>query len=202
MGLSISVGILDDRSGFDRLTEALADEGIDWHEPEIADPPAGPVFSAGFSYSYLTHLRRVFVLADHGELLTCARDTEAGQYARDREKILDDASMLSSHLLCHADDSGYYIPVDFDDPLFFEPEAGVEGYGMVGSSQRLLAELAHVAPALGIHLDADGTLSAAQESALTSMEEDAPFEMEKFTWHQLHRACRASIASGRAIVFY
>jgi hypothetical protein len=202
MGLSISVGLLDNHRGFARLTEALAADGIDWHEPGIADPSARAVFSGGFSYSYLTHLRRIFVLADRGDALTCALNTDPEQYARDRERILDEASMLASHLLCHADDSGYYIPVGFGDPLFLDPGAGVDGHGMVGSSQRLLAELADLAPALGIHLDPDGTLSAAQESALTSMEEGDPFEMEKFTWLQLHRACRASIATGHAVVFH
>ncbi|WP_157977570.1 hypothetical protein [Streptomyces triticisoli] len=185
MGLSITVGLLDGlarndaeglayhRGAFARLTEALADNGIDWHEPEISDPPADPAVSTGFPYGYLMHLRQ----------------------------IDDEATMLDSHLLCHSDCSGYYIPVDLDGPLFLPPEADVEGHGMVGSSQGLLTELVGVAPSLGIHLDADGTLSAAEETKLAELPLDAPFEMEKFTWHQLYRACRASIAGGRAIVF-
>ena len=49
--------------------------------------------------------------------------------------------MFASHLLCHADYAGYYIPVDFADPLFLPEEAKIGGAGMVGSSQQLLAEL-------------------------------------------------------------
>ncbi|MFJ9843714.1 hypothetical protein ACIRYZ_25310 [Kitasatospora sp. NPDC101155] len=214
MGLDITVGLLDwqahndaeglayHRRAFARLTEALAVSGVDWYEPEIANPPAVPAVSAHFPYSYLTHLRRVFVLAGHGEPLTPALETDAGQYQRDGQKIQDETAMLASHLLCHADDSGYYIPVDFSEPLFLDPEAGVDGGGIVGSSQRLMAELAGLAPSLGIHLDTDGTLSAAEESALADMEPDTPFETEKFTWHQLYRACRASMAGGQAIVFH
>ncbi|MFE2067238.1 hypothetical protein ACFXDH_33495 [Streptomyces sp. NPDC059467] len=214
MGLSITVGLLDDqarndaeglayhRRAFARLSEALAVDGITWQEPEIGDPPAVPAVSAGFPHSHLTHLRRVFVLAERGEPLTPATETDSGQYERDCEKIHDETAMLASHLLCHADDSGYYIPVDFGEPLFLPPEAGVDGHGMVGSSRRLLAELAGVAPSLGIHLDADATLSAAAESALADFEPDAPFGMERSTWHQLYRACRASMAGGHAIVFH
>ncbi|MGW2183047.1 hypothetical protein ACWCXX_34315 [Streptomyces sp. NPDC001732] len=214
MGLSITVGLLDDqarndaeglayhRHAFARLTEALAANGVAWQEPEIGDPPAVPAVSAGFPYSYLTHLRRVFVLAERGEPLTPASDVDDEQYDRDRQKIHDETAMFASHLLCHSDNSGYYIPVDFGEPLFLQPEAGVDGHGMVGSSQRLLAELAGVAPSLGIHLNADATLSAAEESALADLEPDAPFSMEKFTWLQLYRACRASMAGGHAIVFH
>ncbi|MFD7907299.1 hypothetical protein ACFV4G_34315 [Kitasatospora sp. NPDC059747] len=213
MGLSITVGLLDDqarndaeglvhfRGAFARLSAALADGGVDWHEPEIADPPAAPAVSAHFPYSYLYHLRRVFVLAGRGERLTPALETDAEQYERDGRKIQDETSMFASHLLCHADNSGYYIPVDFDDPLFLPEESDVAGYGMVGSSQRLLAELASLAPSLGIHLDADGTLPAAEDSTLADLEPGSPFETEKIAWHQLYRACRASIADGKAIVF-
>ncbi|MFD5433200.1 hypothetical protein ACFWJ4_13665 [Kitasatospora sp. NPDC127067] len=66
MGLSISVGLLHDqarndaegldrhRSAFGRLGQALPEEGIGWHEPEITDPPRAGTFSGGFPYGYLT----------------------------------------------------------------------------------------------------------------------------------------------------
>jgi hypothetical protein len=63
---------------------------------------------------------------------------------------LDETSVLASHLLCHSDAGGYYVPVDFGDPLFLPEEAEVRGAGMVGSSQGLLAELAGIASPLGI----------------------------------------------------
>ncbi|RPE46162.1 hypothetical protein EDD90_9488 [Streptomyces sp. Ag109_O5-1] len=105
MGLSITVGLLDDqarndaeglayhRRAFARLSEALAVDGITWQEPEIGDPPAVPAVSAGFPHSHLTHLRRVFVLAERGELLTPAAETDSGQYERDCEKIHDETAM-------------------------------------------------------------------------------------------------------------
>jgi hypothetical protein len=214
MGLSITVGLLDDvarhdaeglahhRRAFARLTSALADQGIAWQEPEVGDPPAAPAVSAGFPYRYLTHLRRAFVLARFDEPVTPALGLDSAQYVRDCQRIDDETTMFDSHLLCHADDSGYYVPVDFGDPLFLDAAARVDGNGMVGSSQRLRAELASVAPALGIRLGADGALSADEESALRGLEPGTPFEMERVIWHQLHRACAASVAGGSAIVFH
>lgn len=214
MGLSISVGLLHDlarhdaegldyhRRGFARLSKALQAEGINWHEPEIADPPRAHTFSGGFSYGYLTHLRRVLALTNFGEPVTPALSVSKRQYDSDCEKIRDEVSTLASHLLCHADHAGYYVPVDFDDPLFFPDEAEVEGAGMVGSSQRLLAELSGIAPSIGIIVD-DGVPSGMEEAELAEgPETDEPFATERLAWHQLHQACLASIGGGHAIVFH
>lgn len=195
-------GLAHHRSAFARLSKALADQGIAWSEPEVADPPVPPAVSTGFPYSYIHHLRRIFVLRRLGEPITSAHDVDEDQLAGDRELVNDEMTMFDSHLLCHADDAGYYIPVDFSDPLFLDAQAGVEGGGMVGSSQQLLAELVRVARSLGIHLESGGVLSAAEESALLALEPNTSFEMEKFAWLQLYRACTASIAGGHAIVFH
>jgi hypothetical protein len=215
MGLGISVGIhpdfaLRDAEGFDRhrraltrLSQALMTEGISWHEPEVTDPPAALAFSAAFPYSYVTQLRRILVLTNLSEPVLPASAVSAAQYDRDCEKIDDEASMLASHLLCHSDTAGYYVPVDFSEPLFLPEEAEVEGAGMVGSSQRLLAELAGIASPIGISLDDEGVPSDAEKARPgTGLAGDEPFEPERFAWHQLYQACLASIASGHAIVFH
>lgn len=103
--------------------------------------------------------------------------------------------MFSSHLLCHADYAGYYIPVDFPDPLFLPEAANVGGAGMVGSSRQLLAELRTFASAIGIQLDEAGAVTEEKPA------DDDPFDAEKFAWSQLYRACLASLDSGHAIVF-
>jgi hypothetical protein len=211
MGLSISVGLIADLAnadadGFDqhsraldRLSRGLAAEGIDWHEPPAADPASARTCFAGFPHDYLTQLRRILVLVNLGEPVTPAALVSDAQYELDRERIQDELAMLASHLLCHADDAGYYVPVDFPDPLFLPEDAQVAGAGMVGSSQRLLAELAGIAPALGIPLDDRGVAVEPDDHGPAT---DRPFATERFTWYQLYRACRASIASGRAVVFH
>ncbi|MFD9129506.1 hypothetical protein [Kitasatospora sp. NPDC059571] len=204
MGLSISVGLLDDldrndpegaahfRGAFDRLGRALAARGIDWQEPAPGGGKA-PGYSAGFPYRYLHHLRRAYVLQLNGEPVTPARDTSPEAYARDQREVREEALTFSSHLLCHADDSGHYIPVDRPYPVFLPDEAGVAGDGTVGSVQRLRAELAALAPAIGIDPE------AAQAAPIA---DDDPYEPEKFAWHRLDEACRASLATGRAITFH
>lgn len=207
MGLGISVGMLCDqarndpegfgmhRAGFDRLTRALAQEGIEWREPEILHKSGEHDYSGGFPYSYLAHLRRAYTLTLLGEPVTPASATSDAQYVRDQEKVGDESTMFASHLLCHADHAGYYIPVDFPDPLFLPESADVGGAGMVGSSQQLLAELRSFASAIDVELDEAGK---AVEQKPT---DDDPFDAEKFAWSQLYRACLASIESGHAVVF-
>ncbi|MFF8913904.1 hypothetical protein ACF08M_11385 [Streptomyces sp. NPDC015032] len=215
MGLSISVGLLYDqarndaegldyhRRAFARLSQALMAEGISWHESEVTDPPRAHTFSGGFPYGYLTQLRRILVLANLGEPVTPALAVSQHQYDHDCEKIQDETSMFASHLLCHSDSAGYYVPVDFADPLFLPAEAKVEGAGMVGSSQRLLAELSGIAPSIGIGLDDKGVPSDPEETGpAVGPATDGPFETERFAWHALYQACRASITGGHAIVFH
>ncbi|MCG6499275.1 hypothetical protein [Kitasatospora sp. A2-31] len=206
MGLSVSVGFLHDqirndpegyeyhRDAFARLGRALEAEGIAWREPEVTDPPPAAAFSGGFPYGYLTQLRRILVLTILGEAVRPAAAVGGDEFLRDCEKIDDETSMLSSHLLCHADNAGYYVPVDFVDPLFLPAQAQVAGAGMVGSSQRLLAELASIAPSIGI--DPEAAAEPCEDPAGT------PFESERFAWRQLHQACVASIAEGHAVVFH
>ncbi|MDX3435655.1 hypothetical protein [Streptomyces stelliscabiei] len=212
MGLSITVGTLNGlarsdpegweyhRRAFATLDRALAGEGIDWREPDT-DPDGDVFYAGGFPYSYLSHLRRAFVLRLRGETVTPARTVDDSQYARDQEKVQDELCMFSSHLLCHADNGGYYVPVDMSEPLFLPEEADVAGYGMVGSSQRLQSELVQLAPGIDIHPEDDGTLSPAEQTRLADTPHTDPFELEKFAWAHLYAACRASVTSGHAIVF-
>jgi hypothetical protein len=117
------------------------------------------------------------------------------------DRYVDDAtSMLDSHLLCHADDQGYYVPVTLPDPLFLAADSGVGGAGMVGSCQGLLDELRWIAPDIGVRLEDDGTLSDAEADRVNG-EDDHPFATERMVWLTLHEACRVSIATGHPVVF-
>ncbi|MEV7598429.1 hypothetical protein AB0O91_13725 [Kitasatospora sp. NPDC089797] len=205
MGLWIGVGALSSPEwgpAAEVLHRALEAEGVAWREP--AGPVgAGEAFSAGFPYSYLSGLRRVYVLHRVGEPVTAARGVDPERYQEERELVDDETVVFDSHLLCHSDCAGYYLPVDFEDedPLFLPEDSGVPGGGMVGSTAGLLAELQGFAAAIGIRLAADGSLDPAEEARLAALPEDDPFEAEVFTWHRLYLACRASLATGRAIVF-
>lgn len=215
MGLGISVGLLCDlaRSGddpegveyhstaFEQLTQALAKEDIDWREPEVSHEGNEGHFSAGFPYSYLSSVRRIYTLAQHDEPIRPASAMSDEQYELDLEDVTEETLMFESHLLCHSDSDGYYIPVDFEDPLYLSEGAAPDGPGMVGSSQRLRTELAGIASAIGLQLEADGGLSADQIEAVQRAEEHHPFATERYTWMVLYLACQASIEGGHAIVF-
>ncbi|MCU7820873.1 hypothetical protein [Kitasatospora sp. DSM 101779] len=210
MGLSITVGLLDDLDRHDPevaahharelavLAEALQVKGIDWREP-AASGSGHAAHSGGFPYGYLHHLRRAYVLHRHGAAVTPAATTDPEQYDCDRGEVEEETLMFSSHLLCHSDCAGYYVPADFEDPVFLPEDAAVAGGGMVGSTGRLLAELRRTAPAIGICPDAAAAVDGPADADAPA---DDPYEAEKFAWYVLHGACRASLATGRAIVFH
>ncbi|MDI6098995.1 hypothetical protein QLQ12_10320 [Actinoplanes sp. NEAU-A12] len=200
MGLSISVGnpAVGDAEGEEHyrqaitaLARALAEEGAtDWTPPAPgAAEDSAPLPAAGFPYGYLHRLRRVFALHVEGQPVTpvtSAADLDAA------DGYIDDAtSMLNSHLLCHSDTSGYYVPAPLDDPVFLAPDTQVAGGGIVGSCQDLLDELHTIAPVIGIRPEATGATA-----------DDDPFAVEQLVWRALYDCCQASIATGRPVVFH
>ncbi|MFD1325107.1 hypothetical protein [Micromonospora sonneratiae] len=208
MGLAIVVGVLANvideeeieevRAELDNLSAALAKEGVDWREPEGLPTLSIRSTVSSFPYSWLHYLRRVLALVKQGRPVT-AVDGRNG-LDRDRSIIEDEMMMFDSHLLCHSDCEGYYVPVPFQAPVFLPEEAGVAGGGMVGSSQGLLAELLRCAPAIGIQL-VDGALADDEARRIEERPDSHQFAIESTVWLGLYEACRASIADGHAIVF-
>ncbi|OSC41968.1 hypothetical protein [Mycobacterium decipiens] len=151
-----------------------------------------------FPYSFLHYLRRAFALLHEDEPLTPLADGERPS----EDPAVDNASaMMDSHLLCHSDAEGFYVPVDFDDILFDTEERGLPG-GILGSSQGLMRELIKTAPALGIALDG-GVLSDTEAARLYAEGEDesTPFWREKLVWLALYENARVSIDDKTLLVF-
>jgi hypothetical protein len=210
MGLAISVGnpFLGDDEGeqayrrrMEGLRDALAGRGVEWSEPDtVAPPSAMRKHISSFPYRYLHYLRRAYALFYLGIPVMPAASYEDVQAA---DHQIEDATLgLSSHLLCHADTAGYYVPVDFDDPLFLDQ--AIDGDGMVGSSFALLDELRRVAPLIDVELTDQGELSDAEAARLFGSDVDAdnPYGIEQTVWLTLHEACQASIDHGNAVVFH
>jgi hypothetical protein len=228
MGLAVCVGMLaelleddpESAEGFEEeLAEAnrvLAAAGLPQHteprEPMELDSRAS---IDGFPYSFIHYLRRAYAhrLLSPDWVATPLPD-DVDPTADPKIQALLDGS--ASHLLCHSDAEGFYVPVDFKDVLFDgddsceeddeddedeeEEEAGLPG-GMLGSSYRLLEELVFVAPALGIHLD-NGKLSDEEAERIDALiEEDGGLYREYVSWLLLYESARLSIAHKTAIVF-
>lgn len=107
---------------------------------------------------------------------------------------------MDSHLLCHSDAEGFYVPIDFEDVIVDNEDRELPG-GLLGSTQRLMAELVTVAPTLGIELK-NGELSDAEAKRLNrEAHKRASFWVEKIVWLSLFEAARISLKYKSVISF-
>jgi len=126
LGLSVTVGDLaqliasgeldadvlqEIRAEYDALSAMLVEQGLGPHiEPEQLDEWPYRGQTLGFPYSSIHYLRRARAYQRAGLELVPAESDAAddpilqGEYAR---------PLSSSHLICHADDQGFYVPKDF-----------------------------------------------------------------------------------------
>lgn len=211
MGLAIEVGTLsdlleNDPEGADWLREGLAAankllvaEGLPTHnEPTDIVIPSSRALLSSFPYSFIHYLRRAYAhrLADPNWMAAPLADSEDPT----EDPLVDaELGMMTSHLICHSDAEGYYVPVDFPEILASDGD-DLPG-GILGSSQRLHAELVFVAPALGIRLQA-GELTDEEAARINDLtEEDDGLNREFSAWLALFEAARLSIEHKTAIVF-
>lgn len=206
MGLAVSVGALADFLQFDdeaaawirselaTIEESLLARGY----PTFVEPTQLPQLDnrcalKSYPYSWVHYLRRAYT---HTKLGIALAPVPEGQSAADDAAVLDESVMMESHLLCHSDAEGFYVPVDFDEIVFDDRIAG----SMVGSSYRLREELVSVAPALGITL-VGGELCTDEAERLNALPPGCPWEQEIWTWFSHWEAARLSIAHS-TMVFY
>jgi hypothetical protein len=125
-----------ERHGYPPYREAMAPEVLDNRCPDNH-----------FRYSIIHFLRRAYAR----KLLYPDKPFEPlpkGASVADDEALQIVTERGVSHLVCHSDCSGMYIPADFR-PVLADPKLE----GEVGSSYRLMEELQFVAPAIGIRLN-------------------------------------------------
>ena len=84
----------------------------------------------------------------------------------DKLNSVDFVDFMDNPLINHADNEGYYLPVDFDEVLFDDVENQ-----SIGSSYHLMAVLQDSAPHLGISL-VDGKLTDEEIARLTQRIDD------------------------------
>ena len=211
MGLSIETGVLPDLLAHDpdgarwvageleKLNVVLLERGLPaHHEPTVGllDDSRAPVF--GFPYDFVHHLRRATAYALRDPQWRATPLPEDADPTTD-PVVDDEYARLRSHLLCHSDAEGFYLPIEFSDVIFAD-QGQVLG-GMLCSSYRLMDELVQTAPALGISLD-DGVLDDAEVDRLVALiEEEHGLWVEWIVWLGLFEAARISIRQKTAICF-
>lgn len=213
MGLGIEVGRLADlklnegedaagqlRESFDQINAVLSMNGLPTHvEPETLPPLKSRAALQSYPYSFLHYLWRFAAYAS-------ANLNWQPQPFPESDDPLDDSilegerDMLSSHLFCHSDHSGFYVPIDFDEPLFSDAANPVPG-GILGSSQGLMRELVAIAPFLDISLVENQLADAEAERINARTETKEPFWIELAVWLSLFEAARLSIEHRTAICF-
>jgi hypothetical protein len=108
---------------------------------------------------------------------------------------------LDSHLICHSDTEGFYVPVDFPKPLYDDDENGFPGGGILGSSQRALQETIGAADLLEIPLE-EGKLSDEAAKSIVEEQDGAhPYWIERKVWLTMFEAFRHSVEYKCAVVF-
>jgi len=212
VGLAISVGVLVDllendpegaewlQQGLAVVNEVLAAADLPpHHEPRELPPMRSRAAIGGFPYSFIHYLRRAYAIRA-AEPDWVATPVEDGVDPSEDPAVDDALADMQSHLVCHSDAEGYYVPVDFDEVLYAEPDQELPG-GILGSSYRLRDELVLVAPALGITLT-DGQLSDEEVARIGRLiDADEGLHREYVSWLRLYESARLSIAHKTAIVF-
>lgn len=180
------------------INEVLVDHGFSAHtEPEHLQPISSAQPWSEIGYSSLHALRRVAAYRALDRHYVATPFPESAR-AADDPAIAKVGAQTDSHLLCHSDAEGFYVPIDFPKVLIDERIAGA----YLGSSVRLAHELVLVAPALEIELDRDGRLTPQEAQRLYALTEREDGLFRELTgWLDLYEAARLSIAQKSAIVF-
>lgn len=215
MGLAISVGQLaflrdEDpneveafRDELRAVNRVLTANGLPPHEEPESLPEITECVSIGsIPYGWLHHTRRAVAYALRpGRRFLPLRDGEDPA----ADDLYDDVLFsCESHIICHSDCEGFYIPIDFPEPLYDDlndDDPRVICGGILGSSQAGLRELVLAAPLLDIPLT-DGRLADADAVAISEeAEEGHPHEVARKAWLLLFKRLQQSVEFRSAVVF-
>lgn len=212
MGLAISVGVLacgpdadseavaSDRKALRQINRLLAANGLPSHE----EPESLPSFPyrggcPSFPYAWTPYLYRAVAFARQAPDQFCPVREGENPYL-DKRVNAELYTFVESHLICHSDTEGYFVPIDFPDILVDNRKGGLVGR-ILGSSQRALAELVRTAPLLGVRLN-DGKLSDEDAWGIArEPDESHPYWIERKVWLTMFEAFRLSVEH-RCIVVY
>lgn len=212
MSLAICVGVLTggaaadpeavahDRANFQHIHRLLAANGLPFHEEPESLPELtyqGQLIS--FPYHWTPYLLRAVAYALHGpKKFAPVADGENPS----QDKQLDAAryTFAESHIICHSQTEGYFVPIEFEDVIADNEPGGLTGR-LLGSSQRALAELVRTAPLLDIPLVDQQLSDEAARSIAREPDESHPSWIERKVWLAMFEAFRHSVEHKCAVVY-
>jgi hypothetical protein len=179
------------------INRVLVANGLPPHEePETLPRLRRRSRLSGLPYDWPQYLRRAIAFARRApDKFTPVSE---GERPSQHPLIYDELAMLSCHLLCHAPCEGYFVPIDFLDPLFHDSPQEIGG-GVLGSSQAAVRELIHVAPLINIRVR-NGTITNELAKKIRD-ERRGQFYIERQVWLELFEEFRLSIKHGTAVAF-
>lgn len=190
VGSMITVRPDEDRTAYEEEYESvsavqdqLRDEGIDI---DLLSQPGTQIWEGGLTnMGALYQLSRLAAHLERGDDISDVLEDGPVIY-EDLDRAVTDiwdelASTRFRHLINLQGINSYYLPADFDKPVWlnFENEEGEEDSAFFGSSYRLQAELAELAPMLlkaGVsqNTEAFRCLELLRTAATTSIEHGLP----------------------------
>lgn len=180
---------------FEHLNDFLQSNQLaTYTEPEELPAIPKPAIS-GQPYTWLHYLRWAYIQIGENPnvILEPVAETD-NPVALMGEEVID---YIDSHLINHSDTEGFYLPIDFAEPLYDEMITG----STLGSSYRLLQELQEIAPSLGIHLN-EGELSEEEAQRVYQFAKSETGLYREFSsWLMLYENARNSIHYKTAMMF-
>ncbi len=210
MSLAISVGVLTggldsdaarfDQKNFQKINKLLAANELPLHEEPTSLPRMawrGELTS--FPYAWTPYLLRAvaFAMRAPREFVPVAEGEDPAKHKRIDAELY---TFAESHLICHSQTEGYFVPIDFELPLADNRKGGLTGR-LLGSSQQAFKELVKTAPLLSIPLQGR-TLSDSDAEIIAHEPDDShPCWFEGKVWLAMFEAFCCSVNHQCAVVY-
>ncbi len=118
-----------------------------------------------------------------------------GNVIDEDEVLVEEMNMLRSHIICHSDSEGYFVPVNFNEPIMDDDIWG----GALCSSIKVMEELINCAYLIGINVE-DNAISDKEAENINLTLKDHPFFAERIAWFAMYEAARISVKNNVLVV--
>lgn len=179
-----------------RLTRATGHESH--NEPTTLPPMQHQAPKADLPYDYLHRLRRFYAHL-HNDPSRMPAPLSDGQDPSEDPILAREYEQPQSHLICHSDDDGYYVPLPFSKIII--DQSGLLTGSILGSSHKLFTELEDMAARLKIGFDGDLVSRDSLLNIRDDVRNKGQYAIERLVWLTLYDACRLSLQHKTMVSF-